>query len=123
MPIVTEQIGPCFAAEARGVDLRHPLSHDDAAAIHAGMDRYAVLVFHDQEIDDAQQLAFTRSLGEIEHAIGTSPCAGRASCAAARRSPTFPTSIKDEKTFARGRPAARCSASATGSGIPTARSR
>jgi alpha-ketoglutarate-dependent 2,4-dichlorophenoxyacetate dioxygenase len=31
-----------------------------------------VLVFHDQKIDDAQQLAFTQSLGDIEHAIGTS---------------------------------------------------
>jgi alpha-ketoglutarate-dependent 2,4-dichlorophenoxyacetate dioxygenase len=72
MPIVTEQIGPCFAAEARGVDLRHPLSHEDAAAIHAAMDQYAVVVFRGQEIGDAQQLAFTRSLGEIEHAIGTS---------------------------------------------------
>ena len=41
-------------------------------AIHAGMDRYAVLVFHDQDVDDEQQLAFTRSLGDIEHAIGTS---------------------------------------------------
>src|SRR5260370_20406264 len=36
------------------------------------MDGHAVLVFHDQRIEDAQQLAFTRSLGEIEHAIGTS---------------------------------------------------
>src|ERR1700751_5809294 len=36
------------------------------------MDTYAVLVFHDQRLDDEQQLAFTRSLGEIEHAIGTS---------------------------------------------------
>jgi alpha-ketoglutarate-dependent 2,4-dichlorophenoxyacetate dioxygenase len=36
------------------------------------MDRYAVLVFPNQDIDDGQQLAFTRSLGEIEHAIGTS---------------------------------------------------
>ena len=36
------------------------------------MDRYAVLVFHDQDVDDEQQLAFTRSLGDIEHAIGTS---------------------------------------------------
>jgi alpha-ketoglutarate-dependent 2,4-dichlorophenoxyacetate dioxygenase len=36
------------------------------------MDRYAVLVFHDQRIDDEQQLAFTRSLGEIEHSIGAS---------------------------------------------------
>jgi alpha-ketoglutarate-dependent 2,4-dichlorophenoxyacetate dioxygenase len=41
------------------------------AAVHAGMDRYAVLVFHDQLLTDEQQLVFTRSLGEIEHAIGT----------------------------------------------------
>jgi alpha-ketoglutarate-dependent 2,4-dichlorophenoxyacetate dioxygenase len=36
------------------------------------MDRYAVLVFHDQKITDEQQLAFTLSLGGIEHSIGTS---------------------------------------------------
>jgi len=72
MPVSTRQIGPCFAAEVEGVDMTKPLSPEDVAAIHAGMDRYAVLVFHDQQIDDAQQLAFTRSLGEIEQAIGTS---------------------------------------------------
>jgi alpha-ketoglutarate-dependent 2,4-dichlorophenoxyacetate dioxygenase len=72
MPVKTSQIGPCFAAEVEGIDLSQPLSPDEVAAIHAGMDTYAVLVFHDQKIDDAQQLAFTRSLGEIEHAIGTS---------------------------------------------------
>jgi alpha-ketoglutarate-dependent 2,4-dichlorophenoxyacetate dioxygenase len=72
MPVVTRQIGPCFAAEVEGVDLTQPLSPEEVTAIHAGMDRYAVLVFHDQKLDDEQQLAFTRSLGEIEHAIGTS---------------------------------------------------
>jgi alpha-ketoglutarate-dependent 2,4-dichlorophenoxyacetate dioxygenase len=72
MPLATRQIGPCFAAEATGLDLTKPLSEEDVAAIHAGMDRHAVLVFHDQPLDDEQQLAFTRSLGEIEHAIGTS---------------------------------------------------
>jgi len=72
MPVSTRQIGPCFAAEVGGVDLTRPLSSDDVAAIHGGMDRYAVLVFHDQPLNDDQQLAFTRSLGDIEHAIGTS---------------------------------------------------
>ena len=72
MPVIIRPIGSCFAAEVEGLDLRHPLSADEVAGIHAGMDAYAVLVFHDQPIDDAQQLAFTRSLGEIEHAIGTS---------------------------------------------------
>jgi len=66
------QVGPCLAAEVEGIDLTRPLSPEEVAAVHAGMDRYAVLVFHDQPLSDEQQLAFTRSLGEIEHAIGTS---------------------------------------------------
>ncbi len=100
MPVVTHQIGPCFAAEVEGVDMTKPLSSEDVAAIHAGMDRYAVLVFHDQQIDDAQQLAFTRSLGEIEHAIGTS-LRGPGEL----RLPTTFADVsnldKDDKTFAR----------------------
>lgn len=70
--IVTRQIGPCFAAEVEGIDMTRPLTTDEVAAIHAGMDKYAVLVFHDQKINDEQQLAFSRSLGELEHSIGTS---------------------------------------------------
>jgi len=72
MSITMRQVGPCFAAEVEGLDLRKPLTPDEVAAIHDGMDRYAVLVFHDQRITDEEQLAFTRSLGDIEHAIGTS---------------------------------------------------
>src|SRR5712672_2617168 len=72
MTVTFRQVGPCLAAEVDGIDMRRPLARDEVAAIHAGMDKYAVLVFHDQKIDDAQQLAFTKSLGEIEHAIGTS---------------------------------------------------
>jgi len=72
MFVTTRQIGPCFAAEVDGVDLTKPLSEEEIAAIHDGMNRHAVLVFHDQPLTDEQQLAYTRSLGEIEHAIGTS---------------------------------------------------
>jgi alpha-ketoglutarate-dependent 2,4-dichlorophenoxyacetate dioxygenase len=72
MPVNIRQIGPCFAAEVDGVDLTKPLSEEEIAGIHDGMNRYAVLAFHDQPLNDEQQLAFTRSLGEIEHAIGTS---------------------------------------------------
>ena len=49
MSVITRQIGQCFAAEVEGVDMAKPLSPDDVAAIHAAMDRYAVLVFHDQD--------------------------------------------------------------------------
>jgi alpha-ketoglutarate-dependent 2,4-dichlorophenoxyacetate dioxygenase len=72
MPITMRQVGPCFAAEVDGIDMTRPLTPAEVEAIHAGMDQYAVLVFHDQRITDDQQLAFTRSLGDIEHAIGTS---------------------------------------------------
>ena len=70
--VSVRQVGPCLAAEVQGIDLTKPLSPEEVAAVHAGMDEFAVLVFHDQPLTDEQQLAFTRSLGEIEHAIGTS---------------------------------------------------
>jgi alpha-ketoglutarate-dependent 2,4-dichlorophenoxyacetate dioxygenase len=72
MSVHLKQIGPCFAGEVTGIDMTKALTADEVAAVHAGMDKYAVLVFHDQCIDDEQQLAFTRSLGEIEHSIGAS---------------------------------------------------
>ena len=72
MSMNIRQVGPCFAGEVSGVDLTKPISPDATAAIHAGMDEFAVLVFRDQGLDDGQQLAFSESLGEIEHAIGTS---------------------------------------------------
>ena len=59
-----------FAGEVSGLDLRKPLSKDEVAAVHAGMDEFGVLVFHDQKIDDDQQLVFSRSLGPLEQATG-----------------------------------------------------
>jgi len=72
MPFSIRQVGPCFAGEVDGIDLTNSLSAADISAIHAGMDRYAVLIFHGQDFSDEQQLAFTQSLGSIELAIGTS---------------------------------------------------
>jgi alpha-ketoglutarate-dependent 2,4-dichlorophenoxyacetate dioxygenase len=59
-------IGHDFVAEGIGIDLRAPGDADTAAAIHAAMDRYAVLVFHDQLLNDGEQTTFTKSLGNIE---------------------------------------------------------
>ncbi len=59
-----------FAAEAVGIDLRRTQSEIEVQAIHAAIDRYGVLVFHDQVIDDEQQLAFSRQLGVLEQATG-----------------------------------------------------
>jgi len=64
------QLHPLFVGEVSGIDLGVPLTPDQVVQIGAGMDRYAVLVFHDQNIDDEQQVAFTRNFGEIEIAAG-----------------------------------------------------
>ena len=71
MPLSFRQVGPCLAAEVSGIDIGKPLTAAEIVGLHEGMSSYAVLVFHDQFIDDAQQLAFSRSLGELEEAIGT----------------------------------------------------
>jgi alpha-ketoglutarate-dependent 2,4-dichlorophenoxyacetate dioxygenase len=68
--ISIRQIHPVFVGEVSGADLSKPLSTADVAAIEAGMDRYAVLVFRDQNITDDQQMAFTKNFGEIENAKG-----------------------------------------------------
>lgn len=72
MTLSVRQLGPGFVGEASGLDLTRPRSPDDIMAIHAAMDRYGVLIFHDQPLTDEQQLAFTQSLGPIEQAIGVS---------------------------------------------------
>jgi alpha-ketoglutarate-dependent 2,4-dichlorophenoxyacetate dioxygenase len=61
---------PFFAGIVSGLDLRQPLSAEQVAAVHRGMDEFGVLVFHDQPIDDDQQLGFSRSLGPLEQATG-----------------------------------------------------
>ncbi len=70
MSIAIRPLAPVFAGEVSGVDITAPLTKDQAAAIEAGMDRYAVLVFHDQKLTDAQQQVFSRNFGELEHTGG-----------------------------------------------------
>ena len=66
MSISIRPIHPVFAGEVSGIDTSQLLSADEVAAIEAGMDRYAVLVFRDQKLTDDQQLAFSRNFGELE---------------------------------------------------------
>jgi len=66
MPLSIRPLNPVFAGEVTGVDCRRPLGRGEVAAIEAGMDEYAVLVFPEQELSDAEQIAFTRHFGELE---------------------------------------------------------
>lgn len=60
-----------FAAEVEGADLRAPLPPGQATDIEAAMDRFGVLVFPGQDIDDDQQMAFGLNFGPMEAETAT----------------------------------------------------
>ncbi|WP_428483212.1 TauD/TfdA dioxygenase family protein [Rhodopila sp.] len=66
MTVSIRQIHPVFVGEVTGIDCSKPLSSGDVAAIEAGMDHHAVLIFPDQPLTDQQQIDFTRHFGELE---------------------------------------------------------
>jgi alpha-ketoglutarate-dependent 2,4-dichlorophenoxyacetate dioxygenase len=70
MTISIRLLQAVFAGEVSGLDIARPLGREEVAAIEAGMDRYAVLVFRDQRITDEQQMAFSRNFGPLEDARG-----------------------------------------------------
>jgi len=70
MAIAIRQLHKHFVGEISGIDLRNPLTREQAAEIEAGMDKYAVLVFHGQHITDEQQMAFALNFGARENPRG-----------------------------------------------------
>jgi alpha-ketoglutarate-dependent 2,4-dichlorophenoxyacetate dioxygenase len=70
MAIAIRQLQKHFVGEVSGLDLRQPLMPDEAGKIEAAMDKYAVLVFHGQDITDEQQMAFALNFGERENPRG-----------------------------------------------------
>ena len=73
MPLTFKPLHRTFAAEAGAIDLREATDTATLEAIRAGMDRYAVLVFRDQQLSNAEQLAFARRFdGELHSKTGSS---------------------------------------------------
>jgi alpha-ketoglutarate-dependent 2,4-dichlorophenoxyacetate dioxygenase len=66
------KLHPLFAAEAGPIDLRRAEDRATLERIRAGMDEFAVLVFHDQRFDDAEQLAFAQRFdGQLHRKTGS----------------------------------------------------
>ena len=63
MHLDIRQLAQHFAGEVSGIDLKTPINQETAAAIEAGMDQYAVLVFRDQHLDEEAQFAFGQWFG------------------------------------------------------------
>ena len=53
MDLTITPLTPVFAGEVGAIDLRQVRDQKSLEAIRAGMDKYAVLVFRDQELDHA----------------------------------------------------------------------
>ena len=66
MELSIRQLHPLFVGEVSGIDVGKPLDLAMVAALNAAIDRYAVLVFPGQALDDERQMAFARHFGELE---------------------------------------------------------
>jgi alpha-ketoglutarate-dependent 2,4-dichlorophenoxyacetate dioxygenase len=74
MGIEIRQLHPLFVGEVSGMDLSRPLDGAGVRALWEAIDRYAVLVFHDQRVSDKQLRDFAGKFGKLE--IGRSAAEG-----------------------------------------------
>jgi alpha-ketoglutarate-dependent 2,4-dichlorophenoxyacetate dioxygenase len=82
MAIELRQLHPHFAAELSGLGAGAALDRATVDEVLWAIDRYAVLVLHDQRLDDAQLREFAGKFGELE--------IGRAAARPGRRRLAFP---------------------------------
>src|SRR3982751_3377963 len=76
MTITITPLTPGFAGEVGAIDLRQVHDRQSLEAIRAGMDRYAVLVFRDQDFSDQEQLDFAQRFDGTLHARTSSSAIG-----------------------------------------------
>jgi alpha-ketoglutarate-dependent 2,4-dichlorophenoxyacetate dioxygenase len=67
MGLTFKRLHPVFVGEASPIELRAVHDPETLAAIRAGMDEHAVLVFHDQPFTDEEHLAFAQRLDGALH--------------------------------------------------------
>ena len=61
-----ERLHSEFGAQISGIDLNGSFSDGEEIAIVEAIDTFSFLVFPEQKLDDATQLAFTRRIGTPE---------------------------------------------------------
>jgi alpha-ketoglutarate-dependent 2,4-dichlorophenoxyacetate dioxygenase len=66
MAIETRRHSPAFVAEVAGIDLSQPVDEAAVGAIWSAIDRYAVVIFRDQRLTDAQLRDFAARFGPLE---------------------------------------------------------
>jgi alpha-ketoglutarate-dependent 2,4-dichlorophenoxyacetate dioxygenase len=66
MTVAFRKLHPFFAGEVAGIDLTQPLDDQMRDAIVAGLNEYAVLVFHGPCLTEDDQVAFADRFGKLE---------------------------------------------------------
>ncbi len=66
MKLTIRKLHPCLGAEISGVNLADDLDDATVDALRAAWIEHCVLVFRDQRITDAEQIAFSQRFGELE---------------------------------------------------------
>jgi alpha-ketoglutarate-dependent 2,4-dichlorophenoxyacetate dioxygenase len=74
MGIEIRELHPLFVGEVGDIDLARPLDPAEVQALWKAIDRYAVLVFHDQQLNDERLRDFAVRFGKLE--IGRSAAEG-----------------------------------------------
>ena len=72
--ISIRKLGKHLGAEIAGVDLSQPLDEHVFAAVSAAFFAHQVAVFRGQSLAPAQQIAFTRRFGVLEHHVRREHC-------------------------------------------------
>ena len=98
MDVTIHPLHPMFVAEVGGADTGRSLEAAAVRAVADAIDRYAVVVFRGQDLDDERQMAFARQFGELEH-----PRSGRAAVMRRLRPEMSDISNLDEHGRLRGR--------------------
>ena len=76
MALKIEKLGEQLAAEVSGIDLASPVPDDAFAELKHAFYRHTVLVFHDQDIDEDQHIAFSKRFGPLEPTMVNDPSGG-----------------------------------------------
>ena len=63
MSLQLKPLHPLFVAEVSGIDIAKPIDAATVRAIDDAMDKYGVLVFRGQPLDQDQQVAFASRFG------------------------------------------------------------
>jgi alpha-ketoglutarate-dependent 2,4-dichlorophenoxyacetate dioxygenase len=68
MTLTIKQLRPNFAGEVSGIELRQVHDRATLDELRSSMDRYGVLVFHEQPFENSEQLDFAQRFDGVLHA-------------------------------------------------------